>query len=365
MTLGADRLHVIRCYERLPPMSGGMERHISELTAAQRRQGVRVTELFNSGMPTGESFQIWSGLRVDRVRPALLRAGIFYLGAAMKRIDSSDNRTRVLHVHGDWPAFLFGDALGRLLGVRAAAASLHECLHSFSSVYAWVLNRYDPIFTTGLHESTVLTEVTGKPVIHLPSAPAELFFVSPTYRGDPVDVIVVGSLTARKNMEAVLELAAQRPQLTFVVYGDGPERVRLEILRVQRKLNNLQFRGAVGPEDIHAAMCTARLFVNTAFAEGSPTAALEAMASGLPVILTPSNDYSRIVEQGKNGRVTQGWSVDELTRSVDEFLDDPQRLADAGYAARKVAQIHRWDVKATIVTNAMIAAAERHGSFDK
>jgi hypothetical protein len=50
MSIDPGRLHVIRCYERLPPLSGGMERHIQELTAAQRALGVRVTEASSAAL---------------------------------------------------------------------------------------------------------------------------------------------------------------------------------------------------------------------------------------------------------------------------------------------------------------------------
>lgn len=108
-------------------------------------------------------------------------------------------------------------------------------------------------------------------------------------------------------------------------------------------------------------MRTARLFLNTSATEGSPTAALEAMACGLPVVLTPSNDYSAIIEQGVNGWVTGSADPAELVSAMDLFLEHPDRLARAGIAARKTASGHRWDAKAQAVTAAMISVAERKG----
>jgi glycosyltransferase involved in cell wall biosynthesis len=359
MTLLPEQLHVIRCYDRLPPMPGGMERHIAELTAAQRRQGVRVTEIYNSGEPAGEAIQVWRGRRLDKIRPSLLRWSLFYAAAASSRIDFSDGRVLVLHVHGDWSAFLLGRLLSRRMGARLFAASIHEHARAARWLYRVGLAGADPIFATGLQEARVLSEITGKSVIHLPSAPSDSFFERSEPSAEAFDVIVAGSLVARKNVEAVLDCAALRPRLSFRVYGDGPERERLETLSSLKGLNNLDFRGAVSTKEIHSAMSGARAFLNTAFAEGSPTAALEAMACGLPVVLTPSNDYSAIVEQGVNGRVTESFSPEALVAAIDEFLDNPARLARADAAARKTAEGHRWDQKAEIVTNAMIAAAER------
>lgn len=359
MTLDPERLHVIRCYERLPPQPGGMEQHIAELTAAQRRQGVRVTELFNSGLPAGESVQILPGWRVDKVRPALLRAAIFYAGAALKQVDASDGRLRVLHVHGDWPAFTFAGGLGRMLGADVIAASLHSAEHTSIRKYARSLRRCDLIFATGFAQTRRLSEAILRPIIHLPSAPRELFFSASRGPSEPVDVIAVGSLLPVKNLDALLLCAALRPHLQFAVLGEGPERPRLERMKARLGLNNVAFCGAVPREDVHSALCSARLFINTSLTEGSPTAALEAMACGLPVVLTPANDYSPIVEQGVNGTVTTGWDAEVLARAIDDLLDHPERLSKAGAAARRTADGHRWTAKAQIVTKAMAAALER------
>ena len=359
MTLNPEQLHVIRCYERLPPQPGGMEQHIAALTAAQRRQGVRVTEVFNTGLPAGESVQVLPGWQVDKIRPGMLRAAIFYAGVATKRIDVSDGRLRVLHVHGDWPAFMLAGAVGRKLRVNALAASLHDRARGPLARYDRVLRPFCPVFTTGFSESRRLAKRLGRPVIHLPSAPANLFFENPHGLADPVDVVAVGSLVQKKNLDALLLCAALRRHLQFAILGEGPERARLDQMRARLGLDNVTFRGAVSREEVHSALCSARLFISTSHNEGSPTAALEAMACGLPVVLAPSNDYSAIIEQGANGIVTATWDAEELARAIDGFLDHPERLPEARALSRQTAQEHRWDRKAQLVTEAFLTALER------
>jgi glycosyltransferase involved in cell wall biosynthesis len=338
-----------------------MERHIAELTNAQRRLGVLVTEVYNSGEPAGEAIRLWPRLRTDRIRPNLLRWSLFYLGAMLRRLDLSDGRMPVLHVHGDWHAFLLGRLAARRFGIRTRAATLHEWARGTDRSYALALGEYQPIFCTGGREAKRLAGITGTNVIHLPSAPADLFFAEPERAARHVDVIAVGTLNARKNYELLVECAALMPRLSFVVYGDGPERPRLQALAALKGLSNIEFAGVASAEEIRDAMCAARLFVNTALAEGFPTAALEAMACGLPVVMTPSNDYSAIVEPGVNGTITSGWNANELSQALERTLDDPGRLAKAGKTARAIAERHRWDSKARIVTEAMSAAASERG----
>ncbi len=358
MTIRAEDLHVIRLHDRLPPMIGGMERHIAELTTAQRRMGVRVTEIYNSGEPEGEAIRIWPWMRTDFVRPSFLRWSLFYFGAALRRVDLSDGRVTVLHAHGDWHSFSLAAALGKRMKAAAVAASLHAQLHAPLARYAWALRDCDPIFTTGRKQANLLAQELQREVIHLPSAPSELFFSDSRSCSDPVDVLAVGSLLPVKNLDLLLECAALRPEWHFAILGKGPDRRRLERLKNERGLRNVRFRGAVAPEDVHSALCSARLFLNTSRSEGSPTAALEAMACGVPAVLTPANDYSSIIRQRVNGAVSGGWEARELVESMSYFLEHPRALARARIEARATALEHRWASKAQLVTAAMIAAAD-------
>lgn len=360
MTLDPERLHVIRCYERLPPLPGGMERHIAELTAAQRLLGVRVTEIFNRGQPAGESIQLWRGLELNRLRPSFLRSALFFASAALRHRAFGGERLKVVHVHGDWPAFYFGSLFARRIGADAVAASLHSTTHAPIARYAWALKNCDPIFATGERQSKQLSEVLERPVLHLPSAPADLFFVGRRAPKPSIDVVTVGSLVAVKNLDLFLECAALRRDVRFAIVGSGPEGQPLRQKALRLGLDNVEFRGALTPEEVRSTLLSARLFVNTSLSEGSPTAALEAMACGLPVILTPGNDYAGLVGEGAVGYVTSGWDSSAMVEAIDRMLGSPENLSRSSRAARELAEKHRWLGKAQIVTSAMIEAASRH-----
>lgn len=348
------RLHILRIYDRLPPLPGGMERHIAELTAAQRRLGIKVTSIYNLGRPEGDdALQVLKAYPLFRLRPAFLRNLIFYAAVAMHRKSLSRSKVDVVHAHGGWSAFLFARALARAIGAPVVAASVHDFIKRNPQLHRRAMKRCDPVFATGLGEARYLQDVLGRPVHHLPSAPADLFFTRPTAQAEPTDIIVVGSLVPKKRTELVLHCAAQRPDLRFAIYGDGPERATLETFKSQEGLANVSFHGEAAIDRIHAAMHSARLFLNVSHFEGSPTAALEAMACGLPVVLTPSNDYSTLVRNAENGMVTSGWDVHEIGAAIDHCLVDEDRRRTMGEAARKVASGHRWEAKARFVTEAM------------
>ncbi len=204
-----------------------------------------------------------------------------------------------------------------------------------------------------------LSEALKRRVFHLPSAPAELFFEGEARNDRTVDVVSVGSLVAVKNLELPLECAARRPDLSFAIVGDGPDAGPLRRRANRLRLQNVRFLGAMAPREVLSILHSARLFINTSLTEGSPTAALEAMACGLPVVLTPSNSYAHIADDGVSGRVTKGWDAGELASAIDEFLGNPERLRTASAAARQIADQHRWSSKAQLVTNLMWEAVSR------
>jgi glycosyltransferase involved in cell wall biosynthesis len=96
---------------------------------------------------------------------------------------------------------------------------------------------------------------------------------------------IVARLTSVKNHDLFLRVAARlRGRARFVVYGDGPERRRLEERAAELGLGDrLVFADTRTPEEIYASLDVVAL---TSRNEGTPLALIEAMASGKPVIST-------------------------------------------------------------------------------
>ena len=108
---------------------------------------------------------------------ALLRWSLFYIGAIVRGIGITDGRIPVLHIHGDWQAFLIGRLVAARFGIPVRAASLHEWVRGSDQTYARALRTYDPVFCTGAREAKRLSRLTRSNVFHMPSAPANLFFL--------------------------------------------------------------------------------------------------------------------------------------------------------------------------------------------
>lgn len=348
----ATSLRVLRSYLRLPPEPGGMEVHIARLGAAQRAQGVEVVNLFHTGEAEGPHLRLLPGR--DLGSRALMRSLRFY-GAAW----TAAPRLRAfgpfdaLHVHGDMADFLAARALARRLGVPVLAATVHDALTPRSRRLARrALGAYALVLATGREEQETLQALLGRPVHHLPSAPAPAF-ADVTPEPPAWDVIGVGGLLAKKRPDLFLDCAARRPDLRFALLGDGPLRPTLEARRRAEGLGNVALLGSRPPAEVAQALARSRAFLSTSRTEGTPTAALEAMAVGLPVVLTPSNRYDWLVAPGVNGWVTQGSDPEEIVARLDDVLADEDRRRAMGEANRRKLRAHGWDASAARVSALM------------
>lgn len=351
------RFRVVRSYLRLPPETGGMEAHIARLSSAQRALGVEVVNVFNTGKAEDLSIQLFQGCNLSNVRPAALRNLIFYAGAVASAPRLRGDLPTVLHVHGDWSDFLYSKIFASCVGAQVVAASLHDSVtKSKAALYRWALSHCDLIFATGKSDQMILQELLGRPVYHLPSAPQDRFFDSPSDSANYIcDVISVGNFFPKKRQDLVLECAIHLPRLRFAVYGDGPELKGLLARAEARGVRNIIFPGRCSQEQIIEAMRGAKMFLSTAEREGTPTAALEAMAMGLPVVLTPSNEYGWLVESGVNGFITPSWAVEDIAACVQAVLSDESRRIAMSRSNRERARSHTWEANAERV-NALMAA---------
>jgi glycosyltransferase involved in cell wall biosynthesis len=95
----------------------------------------------------------------------------------------------------------------------------------------------------------------------------------------------------------------EMPEVGFLIVGEGEEKDRLtNLAKSLGVLNKIQFVGWVLPEDLPQYFNLADIFVCTSLVEtGLASSTAEAMACGLPLILSDSGDNKMIVKDGENG----------------------------------------------------------------
>ncbi|HIH71972.1 MAG: Glycosyltransferase, family 1 [Thermococcales archaeon 44_46] len=123
------------------------------------------------------------------------------------------------------------------------------------------------------------------------------------------DIIFAGRLIKEKNVEllirAVKLLKAEMPDVRVLIIGDGPQRERLEkLVREFGLTENVYFRGFLDEhEKLISYVKSSKVFVLPSIREGFGITALEANASGIPVVtvISPLNAVKDLVIPGYNG----------------------------------------------------------------
>ena len=130
------RLRILRVYPFLPPLSGGMEKHILRLTEEQRRLNCEVVLAYNQGQVTDPSdIRLLSFFNLRKIKPQSLRDLVFYIALILKIVRRRD-RFDIVHVHGDWSAFLFARCLRYITKSQKISEVFMELLNAeFGVVY--------------------------------------------------------------------------------------------------------------------------------------------------------------------------------------------------------------------------------------
>lgn len=138
-------------------------------------------------------------------------------------------------------------------------------------------------------------------------------------------------------LDVVQRVRRERPDLQALVIGDGPLRAHLMAAAAARGLGEaVRFTGHL--DDVSAALACLDVYVSTSRREGLSVAVIEALAAGLPCVITEAGGARELVDDGQNGFVLPCGEVAGLSRRVTELLDAPERARLMGQAGRRRAE---------------------------
>ena len=164
---------------------------------------------------------------------------------------------------------------------------------------------------------------------------------------DAVVILFSGKLVSRKRpLHALqaLERMRHREEATLVFMGDGEERGMLESYAEQRGLRNVRFVGFVNQARMPLVYGASDVLVLPSTYDPRGTVVNEAMACGLPVVISDRVGIwgaGDIVREGENGFVVPVGDVDRLAQVLDDLTADAGLRARMGQRSLEI--IGTWD----------------------
>lgn len=144
-------------------------------------------------------------------------------------------------------------------------------------------------------------------------------------QNDKKVILFVGRLAEKKGVTYLID-AMKDVDGKLVIVGDGPLRDSLK-RQAERYGNKIEFWGAKTHEELKIIYASADVFVAPSVTaqdgdkEGLPTAIMEAMASGLPVVGSDSGGISEIIKDGYNGFRVMEKDIQGLTEKINILLN--------------------------------------------
>jgi glycosyltransferase involved in cell wall biosynthesis len=343
---------------------GGAERVVLALAHALPRRGHEVV-LWG---PAGALEPELAGAPLDRIvvpdrqRSAVgVAGGVVSLAAAVRR-----TRPGVVHAHNPRVSGMAVAALRIARGPRRPPllATFHGSLRAEYRVAAGLLRGADAVacvsddLAAGLRAAGLPAEglhVVPNGIVVSPAEPAAVAAIDGEFALDGAPVVaIIGRLSPQKNhgrfLAAVARVAPERPDVRFLVVGDGP--LRSDLTEQARALGldgRLTFTGV--RHDVPAFAARADLVVLSSDWEGLPLVALEALAAGTPVLSTPVEGMRDLHDAGAAAIVPEA-GAEALATGIVELLADPRRRAEMSARGREL-------VAARYSGDAMVDAYER------
>lgn len=146
-------------------------------------------------------------------------------------------------------------------------------------------------------------------------------------------------------LKAFAGVRKRYPGAVLTLVGDGPKMVELKALAGELGLGDaVVFPGFVDQWAVRKLILAGHVFIHPSRTsadgnrEGIPNAALEAMASGMPVVATTHGGFPEAIVSGESGILVEENRADLIEQAILDILGDEALRARLGEGGRKVVE---------------------------
>ncbi len=161
-------------------------------------------------------------------------------------------------------------------------------------------------------------------------------------------ILCASRLTKRKGfiyaIEAFSKISQKYKHIRMIIAGgDGNAKEELkkhvEQLGLTKKIT---FFGEYDHSSLLKLQQSSDIFLFPSLNEGMSNSMLEAMASGLPIIMTPTGGAQELIQEGKNGFLVRFRDTEDIAEKLEFFIQDKKLCTKMGRESRRMAQALSW-----------------------
>ena len=288
------------------------------------------------------------------------RPGLDFGMIAWLRDIIKQEKADVVHAHQYSPLFYAVPAA--LVGGARVVYTEHG--RFYPDRKSWKRSLFNPLLELGAHRLVSISHATAQAMAKYDNFPLRRIQVihngiDTSNFNRPVDKVakrrelglnqvgkIIGTaarLNSIKNIDMMLRvmklILEKHPDSYLVIAGQGEERERLEAMAVDLGISdNVKFIGL--RFDLAEVYQLFDVFLLTSFSEGISVTLLEAMASGVPAVVTDVGGNGEVVVEGETGFLTPLNSDEIMASKIERFLCDVVYQKEIGLNAKKRIHTH-------------------------
>lgn len=368
-------LHVI---EGLAPSLGGLSRAVAKLSEEMARRGAEV-DIVTTTRPHSEELFSPVGVKVQAVPCKFIRAWAYAPGLS-RTIKHSVKKADLIHLHGLWlfPHFVASRASWH--AGKAYVVSPHGMMDRwalsqgrlkkqiYGNLIEWqTLRRAAALHAVSESEARDIKRLGfTSEVVTIPNGVDFTEFahlLSPSvFRqrypiiADKTVFLFLGRIHPKKGLDLLIRAFCHVdkicPNTVLIIAGPdetGYQKHLEDCLAAAGQLDKCIFTGMLQPEERLAALAAADIFVLPSYSEGFPIAPIEALAAGLPVILTDACNIPGIEEE-ECGIIVRP-ETNSISEAMLQLANNRELGKQMGTRGRQLALAkYTWDRIATRMT---------------
>lgn len=252
-----------------------------------------------------------------------------------------------------WPSGMLGYAFKRrvpyLIALRGHDVPGYEV--RFKTLEKLFLKRFSRVIWKNAADVTVNSEMLGEMAKKTWSeVPLDVIyngvdvskFSPPIEKKSPEEkltLISTGRLGERKGYKYLIEAIRGLENVELKIVGNGAEKAELQN---QAKDLPIEFLGYKSHTELPQILRSADVYISTSFVEGMSNSTLEAMASGLPVIITNVGGSKELLN-GNGTLIEKTKDSESIRKAILGYIKKPSIISEQSTRSRSIAESLSWD----------------------